>query len=240
MPRGRGCVRPQRLSRSNTARQPEPASSATRSQQPSNRGRKRTAEVPLEDFVDERVSQTNADIWVIGDSIPYWAGNHAIQTGKKNLRLPGQTIAWLGVRGLRWSTLRREIEAKVLLSPAPSLILIHLGGNDLVHSHAYDIKGTIQDEVSYLHDAFPSACIIWIDILPRRVWGKFDNKSMNLKRKRVNRLGRHIVSSLSKFDIVKPDIDIETAFYREDGVHLNLVGLEFYLDYLRDAMLKNL
>ncbi|XP_060590037.1 uncharacterized protein LOC132745207 isoform X1 [Ruditapes philippinarum] len=60
MPRGRGCVRPQRLSRSNTARQPEPASSATRSQQPSNRGRKRTAEVPLEDFVDERVSQTNA------------------------------------------------------------------------------------------------------------------------------------------------------------------------------------
>ncbi|XP_060563096.1 uncharacterized protein LOC132722588 [Ruditapes philippinarum] len=60
MPRGRGCVRPQRLSRNNTARQPEPARSATRSQQPSNRGRKRTAEVPLEDFVDERVSQTNA------------------------------------------------------------------------------------------------------------------------------------------------------------------------------------
>lgn len=62
------------------------------------------------------------DVWILGDSIPYWAGVRAKEYGKPNLGIPGRTIEWLAVRGLRWTSLRHEIEAKVLLSSPPSLI----------------------------------------------------------------------------------------------------------------------
>ena len=37
-----------------------------------------------------------------------------------------------------------------------------------------------------------------------------------------------------------PDLDSATGFWREDGIHLNEVGMEFYLDYLKDNLLKNI
>lgn len=100
----------------------------------------------------------------------------------------------------------------------------------------------MRSELLYLREAFPTTIIIWVDILPRRVWGSDPSayKILENKRSRINRIGRQLVSSLGKFDLVKPDIDSKTAFFRQDGIHLNEVGLEFYLDYLRDAILKNL
>jgi hypothetical protein len=141
-----------------------------------------------------------------------------------------------------WTSLRHEIEAKVLLSSPPSIIIIHLGGNDLISISNLQIKDVMRSELLYLREAFPTTIIIWVDILPRRVWGSDPSayKILENKRSRINRIGRQLVSSLGNFDLVKPDIDSKTAFFRQDGIHLNEVGLEFYLDYLRDAILKNL
>ena len=40
--------------------------------------------------------------------------------------------------------------------------------------HNYDIKLIIQEEISYLPEAFPAATFIWIDMLPRKGGGKYD------------------------------------------------------------------
>lgn len=178
---------------------------------------------------------------MLGDSIPFWAGTRAVSTGKADLKLDGRTIAWWGVRGLRWSDFRRSVQSQVLLSPSPSVIVLHLGGNDLHELSICKIKRCMTAEVKYLREAFPGAVIIWVDILPRRCWkGAWTLNQMETKRKRVNRLGRCLVKKTGRSDIVCPDIDLETNFFRADGVHLNDVGLEFYLDYLRDSLKKNL
>ena len=93
-----------------------------------------------------------------------------------------------------------------------------------------------------MRTAFPVVTIIWIDILQRRVWSgaSGEHESVENKRRRVNRWGRYLVRSSGRHDILSPDIDEATNFFRPDGVHLNDVGLEFYLDYVRDALLKNL
>lgn len=129
----------------------------------------------------------------------------------------------------------------MLLSSPPAAIVIHLGGNDLHDLSIIKIKKSIKSEIKYLREAFPTSVLIWIDILPRRVWrGNFSLNTMDSKRKRVNRFGRCLVTRSGNSDWVLPDIDIETNFFRADGVHLNEVGLEFYLDYLRDALIRNL
>ena len=180
------------------------------------------------------------DAWILGDSIPYWAGVRAKETGRPNLRLPGKTIAWWAVRGLRWHSLRSKIEASVLLASPPKAIIIHLGGNDLCKLSIFQIKNIIQREVNYLRTAFPEATIIWIDILQRRIWpGALKNWSaIESKRKRVNRWGRYLIRSSGAHELVSPDIDVGTNFWRNDGIHLNEVGLEFYLDYIKDSLNK--
>ena len=182
------------------------------------------------------------EVWILGDSIPYWAGVRAKSTDKPNLKIPGKTIAWWAIRGLCWSDFRQAVESQVLLCKPPEVIVINLGGNDLSTRSIFQVKNVIQKEIKYLRTAFPVVTIIWIDILQRRVWSgaSGDHESVENKRRRVNRWGRYLVRSSGRHDILSPDIDEATNFFRPDGVHLNDVGLEFYLDYVRDALLKNL
>ncbi|XP_060570874.1 uncharacterized protein LOC132729148 [Ruditapes philippinarum] len=205
-----------------------------------SRGQKRQAD-ELDDMVDVRLLETEADVWVLGDSIPFWAGQRAKNTGKPNLRLKDLTIAWWGVRGLRWQSFRHSIESQVLFSSPPSIIIVHLGGNDLADLPILNLKDVIRDEIFYLREAFPTTVLIWVDILQRQTWHNATGGwvAMENKRKRVNRIGRQLVHSSGKSDTIKPDIDAKTAFFRADGVHLNDIGLEFLLDYFKDSIIKN-
>ena len=110
MPRGRG----RRSATGTQGVQTRQSISQGRGASTAGRGEKRSADV-LEDLVDPRAIQSDADIWVLRDSIPYWAGERARQYGSPNLSVPGRTIDWLAGRGLRWSSLCHEIETKVLL-----------------------------------------------------------------------------------------------------------------------------
>lgn len=51
---------------------------------------------PLEDLgaSGNRLLQDHASVWVLGDSIPFWAGKIDKATGKANIKLDGRTIVW--------------------------------------------------------------------------------------------------------------------------------------------------
>jgi lysophospholipase L1-like esterase len=180
----------------------------------------------------------------LGDSIPFWAGIRAKDTKKQNLNAPSQKIiGWWGIRGMSWSDFRHSIQCNVLLMKSPDLIIIHLGGNDLVSMSLTRLRNVIKREMKYLRDAMPDSTIIWIDIIQRLSWRAPDSEIPNIeaKRKRINRWGRQQVKLHSRSDILCLDIDFKTpGFFREDGVHLSDVGLEFYLDTVRDLIAKNL
>lgn len=167
---------------------------------------------------------------------------HAKASGKANLKLDDVTIAWWGKRGLGWNGLRRHIEAQVLLSSPPSMIIINLGGNDLVSVKTPAIKEIIKQEMAYLREACPQAVLVWFDILQRQVWSgsRRGGKPIEKKRKRLNRIGRKIVMDSGKGDVIVTEIDAKTAFFRDDGVHLNEVGLEFYLYYVKETIMKHI
>jgi lysophospholipase L1-like esterase len=188
------------------------------------------------------IFQFFSDIWVLGDSIPYWAGVRAIETGKPALRIDsGKMIGWWGSRGMSWTQLRHYIESQVLLSKPPDIIIINLGGNDLVQHPLTKIRNIIKKEIRYLRAAFPDVVFVWVDILVRLSWrgASGSDKEIDEKRKRINRWGRQQVRSFAKHEIVAVPIDSATAgFFRADGVHLSDVGLELYLDCLRDIILK--
>ena len=96
-------------------------------------------------------------------------------------------------------------------------------------------------EVAYLRAAFPNIKFVWVDILQRRVWlGGQSHQAIEAKRVRINRLGRKILKKSGPFKSISVDIKADEGFFRNDGVHLNQVGLEFYLDTLRDVILEEM
>ncbi|KAL4228358.1 hypothetical protein ACF0H5_011406 [Mactra antiquata] len=94
------------------------------------RGQKRKAEERIRTRSSTRVRRADpdrcleedADIWVIGDSIPYWAG----QTAKKNNRDANlglnKTVAWWGIRGMSWDDFIFSLQLDVTLRRAPELV----------------------------------------------------------------------------------------------------------------------
>ncbi|XP_053388262.1 uncharacterized protein LOC128545954 [Mercenaria mercenaria] len=196
------------------------------------------------DSENSRLLQPDPDIWIIGDSLPYWAGVRAQQLSTPDLKAPaGIRIGWWGIRGMSWEDFRHSIEVNVLLGKPPKMILIHLGGNDITKMPVSELRGIIQCEVTYLREAMPDSKLIWVNILQRLSWrtDKYGIQEIESIRKRINRWGRQQVSLHPQHDIVSIDIDYKTpGFFRDDGVHLSDVGLAFYLDAVNDAIIKNL
>lgn len=160
-----------------------------------------------------------------------------------NLWLPKNlTVGWKCVRGLKWSDFHHCIQRELLFCTAkPKVIIIHLGGNDLNIASLFKLRRMINREIDFLYSVFPDTTIVWCDIIQRRVWrglGDKINVVMERKRRRVNGFGRRAVLSRTRGRIITIDIDYQTAgFYRPDGVHLSDVGLDMFLDGIRECLL---
>ncbi|KAH3866395.1 hypothetical protein DPMN_029458 [Dreissena polymorpha] len=131
----------------------------------------------------------------------------------ENLRLP-TSIAWWGIGGLTWSTLRRSIESNVLLSTPPKVLVLHLGGNDLCIDSCAKVRNNIKREIKYLRTAFADTAIIWLDIIYRINWrSSLPTKIITSKRRRVNRFGRVCVQWASRSTSIIVDIDANTPVF---------------------------
>lgn len=105
------------------------------------------------------------------------------------------TILWLGKSGMHWCELLSKFQCTMLFNSQPTMIVIHLGGNDLVTIKQAKFIKLIRRDPKYFSSVFPAVKFVWCDILPRTKWRGIDNTpenlaKMNEKRKRVNRAGR--------------------------------------------------
>ena len=181
-----------------------------------------------------RQEEEDKDIWILGDSLPYWVGR---RNPDKKTQVMGKTLAWWGIRGMSWQYFQYSLQLDVLLRQPPEVIGIHLGGNDITSHSLKEINKMMTEGINYLKEAFPETKLLWIDILQRLTWGKDkkDNIIFEKKRKRVNRWGRKLIGNDSQ--ILKIDIDIKTpGFFRQDGIHLSDVGLDMYWDALKESL----
>ncbi|KAH3859835.1 hypothetical protein DPMN_102656 [Dreissena polymorpha] len=166
----------------------------------------------------------------------------AIQTGTRTLRTPAaKQIGWWGMRGMSWAQFRTSVESNVLLNKTPDIIFINLGSNDLRNMSSAKLRNIFKRELNYIRVALPYSLLVWIDILPRlNLSGAGESERwIDRKRKSINRWGRLHAAKFAKFELVSVPVDSDTpGFFRSDGVHLSDVGLELYLDCIRDVILK--
>ncbi|XP_053392571.1 uncharacterized protein LOC128555125 [Mercenaria mercenaria] len=72
-------------------------------------------------------TEPDSDIWVIGDSIPYWAGCTAFDIGMENFKLQNITAAWWCKRGMSFESFTHALQLPSIFRHPPKVIIIHLG-----------------------------------------------------------------------------------------------------------------
>ena len=152
-------------------------------------------------------------------------------------------MTWTGVPGMHWADLLSKFQLRMISGGRPSIVVLHLGGNDLASESLVSLKNNIISDITYMAGVLPNTRFIWFDILPRLRWRAVSlacDKELDLKRKRVNRFGRGAVCQYTKFGgFIGSNIDRHTpGFYCSDGVHLSEVGMNMYLMTLKEALTK--
>lgn len=173
-------------------------------------------------------------VWVIGNSFVRRAAYHLQQqrtskpTGLKNV-----LFRWCGIGSLRISQLRQLVEEMRGREGLqfPNLIIVHVGGDDLVGLGRRGTREALLCEVAWLGRAFPEVVIAWSHIIPRRKWG------LNVRSRALNVSARRLNGEMTKlcqepgqlWNIAHKLIKVDHMFHR-DGVHLSDMGTDFFID----------
>ena len=182
------------------------------------------------------------DFWIIGDSLISHVEDRASFRNLKNLGLTNHQVHWIGKSGMHWNQLLSTLQFNMLYNPSPALILIHVGGNDLVNIKQGKLMKTVKNDLKYISSVFPNVSLVWSDILPRKHWRGMPSTPANLvsineKRKSINRAGRQVVRSLNHGRYIIHEIETETpGLFLRDGTHLTNIGNDIFLITLQEAI----
>lgn len=184
-------------------------------------------------------------IWILGSSIPFWAGHHAAtqRPGGSNLNLP-VLINWLGRRGMHWDQLDSVVSEHLLHLPPPKFLLIHLGSNDLTTPALTGIElvHRIQCSLYRYNVLLPNTTLIFSSMLPRLYWHGAPltaGGKINSKRLKVNKAIKKFITQEVTGCYINHDTTIrvsETPLFRHDGTHLSKTGLDIYLNNLQSGI----
>ncbi|KAJ8322171.1 hypothetical protein KUTeg_000642 [Tegillarca granosa] len=174
------------------------------------------------------------------DSIIYWAHRSALRLLNRHLRLEqqGVHINWMGKRGMKWHNVLTTVSKNIRNFPVPRILILHVGGNDLIDYTTSMLCAKIEYDISILAQWLPNTIIIWSDILPRLYWrGSLNIKAIEKKRKRVNRSGRRSAFLVGGRVIHHQDITYDCpSLFRADKVHLTDVGNALFLNNLQNEL----
>ena len=104
------------------------------------------------------------DICIIGSSIITHAEEAAYAKNQGDLQLEGRQVR------MHWYDLRPKVQWEMLIRPPPVMLVIHVGGNDLVNISQAKMMKKITKDIKYIHSVVPSSYLVWSDILTRSKW----------------------------------------------------------------------
>ncbi|KAM6468940.1 matrix-remodeling-associated protein 7 isoform 1-T1 [Liasis olivaceus] len=166
---------------------------------------------------------TPKEIWICGNSVILASKKrakshpHGLQLGISTSRAD---VYWHGIQTMMWKQLMPLLHEIYHLRSPPSLIIIHLGEDDLLPQNNISLIISMKNDLGILKRAFPDTVIVWSSLLPRRIWKK-DQKPEHMEKAQkhvnkamvdyCNKIGVHFLShnliTSDKSNIFLPDVN---------------------------------
>uniref|UniRef100_A0A8D0GUF0 SGNH hydrolase-type esterase domain-containing protein n=1 Tax=Sphenodon punctatus TaxID=8508 RepID=A0A8D0GUF0_SPHPU len=163
------------------------------------------------------------EIWICGHSVVLLLKKrasvhpHGLQLG---IAAPRAFVYWHGIQTMLWDQLLPLLHEIYYHRCSPSVIVIHLGENDLVQQASAPLIIKMKNDLGILRRAFPDAYIILSSLLPRRFWkGAKEPANVETARTAVNKemakyclengiiLLRHDLITYDNPSLFLPDVD---------------------------------
>ncbi|XP_032995311.1 uncharacterized protein LOC117041079 [Lacerta agilis] len=181
------------------------------------------------------------EIWICGNSVIVASKKranslpHGLQLG---ISVSRAHLYWHGIQKMKWEQLVPLLHEIYFNRSSPSLIIIHIGEDDLLPNDNVSLIISMKNDLGILKRAFPNATIVWSSLLPRRVCKKDQNPGHMAKaQKYVNRkmvsfcneIGVHFLShnliTSDKANLFLPDVN-----------DLSDAGADFFLADLKKVL----
>lgn len=170
---------------------------------------------------------------ILGHSFIYWAQKRAAQRSYStnlSLHLDSFRLLWKGIRDLQWYQLYFHLTRLCQIWPPPSILVIHLGGNDLGNVKTLDLLFMIKQDLHCFSIASPGTTLVFYKVVLRLSWlSSAQRRVMEKMRKRVS-------GALEKFmpqigGLSYWHVDLESGYpglYRPGGAHLLEVDIDIF------------
>ncbi|XP_053329999.1 uncharacterized protein LOC128503829 [Spea bombifrons] len=180
-------------------------------------------------------------VWLVGHSFIFWARRRAAvrpngeQLGFSPLAVE---VRWFGKRGMLWVHLLPELVRLSRLLGPPSVLVIHLGGNDLGVVPVRSLGDTVLRDLARLMVLFPDVRLVWSEVVSRNFWRVATNqRALERSRVKFNRWISKFVASVNGVTVRHRVFERDAAnLFRSDGVHLNDIGLDLFNLALQEAI----
>ncbi|XP_074648247.1 uncharacterized protein LOC141903815 isoform X1 [Tubulanus polymorphus] len=175
-------------------------------------------------------------VWIIGDSIVYWAMMEAGQRPEGlSLGLKDMELEWLGHPDLRFRDTPSYLESRLKICSPPDVLVIHAGIIDVTESSLGDVVSLLRQGLQAIKDLVPHARIIWSDVIPRHYYfGAESQKGKDMTRKRMNKEARTILRLLCGQVLKHTSFTWDKiTFFQDDSKDLSAAGKDVFLNDLR-------
>ncbi|XP_034960449.1 uncharacterized protein LOC118079870 [Zootoca vivipara] len=181
------------------------------------------------------------EIWICGNSVIFASKKRAssqpdgLQLG---ISVSKANLYWIGIQKMKWEKLMPLLHEIYYLRSSPSLIIIHVGEDDLHPNDNLSLIISMKNDLGILKRAFPNATIVWSSLLPRRFCKKDQNpkhmaKSQKFVNKKMvsfcNEIGVHFLSH----NLITPD---KANLFLPDVNDLSDAGADFFLADLKKVL----
>jgi len=171
-------------------------------------------------------------VWIVGSSIVKKAFLAAWEMPEGSSMGLNAVIWWQGYSGLKLIELVQKLNHLSVVGPQPGSIMIHCGGNDLGKTPISKLRIVVSQILEHIGSLFPSAKIIWSEILPRTNWRYCKNTlAMERARRRLNNFAANAVISLGGCYLAHTDFKSSNSeLLSSDGVHLSDIGYSIFIN----------
>lgn len=177
----------------------------------------------------------HAPIWLVGDSIIYWA--HQWWWNNDASAHMAARVVCFAVRGANISSTKASLMAAwTSQAVKPAAIVIHVGTNDLGQLTCIKLREQLADLWTLLSCMLPTTRLIWSDIIPKAGLrtagdvGALDCQRIDRMRRDTNRFARRLCTRHGGRFVTHPEITLEKAhLYRADGLHLSNAGCHRFM-----------
>ena len=177
-------------------------------------------------------------IWIVGSSLVHWAELRARKEGGNGCMLTSPKVQWQGQRGMKWNHLLPKVKSMLAVTAPPSMLFVHLGGNDLSSIPLRKLTEIAKYDLTALAGMCPQTVLVWSDVLPRIHYrGAHADNKMEKTRKTFNSSMRAFIKKENGKAIRHPKIQwYFPELFREDGVHLNDKGNDAFLGTFHNSI----